>query len=295
MDVQEWKCRQCQHITTARVGRAYIPRYCQNCKGFDSYYPLVATPPTKTSRAGNLTAGYIPDRRRIPLSALKRLARHLLPIGPKGLSKEVSDLLGPFPDIRKSGEVKLMLHGLPGTHKSTTMMRILKDFAGMGLPCLYNSLEMGAESEMLGELASRFDIPDHYPIEAVSVWRIDHLIEMIRENKTRIVVIDTVNNFAGVDQKDISRICREGRCSLFLIGRAVKGSKLPRGPLGLLHDMDISMRLYRGDKEDHLQGFLGVRGAYIVNKHRFDKHTPRTGVLPWCQVDNEIATLGGSE
>jgi len=294
LETQDWKCRKCDHIVITPWEQLWLPKFCQRCSQFDTYFPLTATPKPRIRRPGALTAGFIPDRRRIPLSALKGLARRLLPVGPDGLSQEVAEVLGPFPDIRKQGEVKVMFHGLPGTRKSTSMMRILKDFAGMGLPCLYNSLEMGAESEMLGELASRFDIPDDYPIEAVSVWRIDHLIQMVRDTGVRIVVIDSVNNFAGVDQRDISRICREGRCSLFLIARAVKSSKLPRGPLGLLHDMDIEIRLYRGDKEDHLDGHKGVVGAYRVNKHRFDRTTPRSGRLPWCELENEVSITGGS-
>ena len=91
METQDWKCRKCDHIVITPWEQLWLPKFCQRCSQFDTYFPLTATPKPRIRRPGALTAGFIPDRRRIPLSALKGLARRLLPVGPDGLSQEVAE------------------------------------------------------------------------------------------------------------------------------------------------------------------------------------------------------------
>ena len=245
-------CSECGHVTAKWMGK------CPGCRGWNTLEEQVETAAVAASRA---------------VSAAKPV--RLSDVDPRrGGEVRVRTGLGELDNVLGGGLVQgslVLVGGDPGVGKSTLLLQALDRFARKGLPVLYVSGEESVEQVRLRAQRLGVSGQELFLLSDTDWPRIE---ATIREEKPRVVVVDSVQTVSVADMSGVPGSTAQVRevahramvlakstdTAVLLVGHVTKSGELA-GPKVLEHFVDTVL-YFEGDDHSSLRALRATKNRF---------------------------------
>ena len=254
-----YACTACGYETPRWVGR------CPGCGAWNTLEESISAVPEKTAAGGKIAANQRPGTGAAPL-LLKDIPEDTTMRTPTGIG-ELDRVLGG--GIVEGG--LMLIGGDPGVGKSTLLLQVCANLAGMNRRVLYISGEESARQIKLRARRLEIETPGLYVLAENAL---DAIETRIREMQPDVAVVDSIQTMYRPEMASapgsvsqirestslLMRICKETGTAMFVVGHVTKDGAIA-GPRMLEHMVDVVL-YFEGDRQQDYRLLRAVKNRF---------------------------------
>ena len=254
-----YACTACGYETPRWVGR------CPGCGAWNTLEESIAAMPEKAAGGVKIAANQRPGTGAAPL-LLKDIPEDTALRTPTGIA-ELDRVLGG--GIVEGG--LMLIGGDPGVGKSTLLLQVCANLAGMNKRVLYISGEESARQIRLRARRLEIETPGLYVLAENAL---DAIETRIREVQPEVAVVDSIQTVYRPEMASapgsvsqirectslLMRICKETGTAMFVVGHVTKDGAIA-GPRMLEHMVDVVL-YFEGDRQQDYRLLRAVKNRF---------------------------------